>query len=152
MDYTHQQPPYESAGSPNLQQGMPPPQTQAGTTGRGRGRRAYAAQQYDFNATSPAAPLIPTYDQQQPQPGYAVPYAQQPVQAQPVSPTVQYGQPAQPGYQDGQQFYQQPLYPQQPPYQGQQPNVGVLGNQFSNMHVSTVSSSRCFAHRSLPTR
>jgi len=149
MDYTHQQPPYDGTGSPNLQQGAPPPQPQVGTTGRGRGRRAYAAQQYDFNAASPAGPVMQTYDQQQPQPGYVAPYGQQQVPAQPVSPTVPYGQPLPQGYQDGQQFYQQPLYPQQPSYQGQQPNVGGITNQFASMHVSTVSSSSFFTHSSL---
>lgn len=109
---------------------------QAPAVPRGRARRQYAAQQYDFNA--PAAPSM--YNQQ-----YDAPqYPQQGYQAGPAAmPAAQPGQPqgyAQPGYQYGQE-YQQPMSPNM--YQdGHQRPAGVAGmtSQFQNMQVSQVVS------------
>lgn len=121
----------------------PPIQPQQPTAPRGRGRRAYAAQQYDFNAPAPAV-----YDQSAQQAQYpAQAYQQQ--QGQPAAAPAaqgQYGQypvPAQPGYpQPGYQYgqeYQQPSPSLQPQgFQGQA-GVGGITNQFQNMHVSQVS-------------
>lgn len=100
---------------------------------RGRARRQYAAQQYDFNA--PAGPSM--YNQQQDAQQYPV----QGYQAGPATTApVQLGQPQtypQPGYQYGQE-YQQPTSPNM--YPDGQRAAGVTGmtSQFQNMQVSQV--------------
>jgi hypothetical protein len=124
-----------------------PQQQQPGTgTTRGRGRRAYAAQQYDFNA--PAVP--PAFDQQQqysyPPAGQA--FAQQ-QQQQPAatSPQSQYPQQAQQAYPQQYQYGPEygtaagsPTAGYQQPYPGQ-PGVGGMTQQFGQMHVSQVPPS-----------
>lgn len=103
-----------------------PPQQQT-TASRGRGRRQYAAQQYDFNV--PTAP--PVYDQQ----------SQYPLQQSQTQPPAQYGQPPdhtqQQGYHYGQEYQQTSPHLYQQGFQGQ---TGVSGmtNQFQQMHVSQV--------------
>jgi hypothetical protein len=116
------------------------PQQQHPAASKGRGRRQYAAQQYDFNAPAAAPPM---YEQQQP-------YLQQQAyqQSQPIQ-QAQYGQPQtypqQGGYQYGQE-YQAPspnAYPQgyPPSYQQGQPNVAAMTNSFQHMQVAQVDFS-----------
>jgi len=112
-------------------------QQPATRTTRGRGRRAYAAQQYDFNA--PAMP--PAYDQQQYQypPGQAYPQ-QQPADASSPPPYVQQqGYPQQ--HQYGQDYKAAGGSPQaaylQQPYPGQ-PGVAGMTQQFQQMNMSQV--------------
>src|SRR5436305_10981681 len=99
MEYTNY-PPQETATSP-VNQPVQPQQGQPHAA-RGRGRRAYAAQQYDFNSPQ----LAPVYDQQPQYPagqGFQQP-APQPVGG-PTQP--QYGQPQtypQQSYQYGQEY------------------------------------------------
>ena len=130
---SHYPPDRGTAGTPPVQQPAAP---------RGRGRRQYAAQQYDFSAPAPAQydqsaqpAQYPAQVYQQGQPTAAVPpaqYGQYPAPSQPGYPQPQ------PGYQYGQE-YQQPNPNMQPQgYQGQ-PGVGGITNQFQNMHVSQVS-------------
>ena len=114
------------------------PQSQSAqqpTTPRVRGRRQYAAQQYDFNV--PAAPA--PYDGQTQYPMQA--YQQQP---QPAAPVAQ-GQYAQPqGYpapypeQVGQQQATFAPNAYQGGYSAAQPNVAGLTNQMQNMSVAQV--------------
>src|SRR5271170_1518315 len=104
--------------SPSQQPSSPPQQQQQQ---RGRGRRQYAAQQYDFNA--PVSP--PTLDQhlQYPTQGYQQSqHAGSAPQAQ-----GQYGQPQtyqQPGYQYGQESQAPSPNMYQQGFQGQ---TGVSG-------------------------
>jgi len=134
---------YPTAQDPSQQQQQPmqPQQQPQSTAPRGRGRRAYAAQQYDFNVPAASGPM---YSQAQvPQPsGFqagGVPVGAVPVQSQAGQPQV-YGQPQaypQPGYQYGQE-YQAPspnMYQQQ--YPGQAGVAGVT-NQMQHLHVSQV--------------
>jgi len=113
---------------------------------RAKGRRQYAAQQYDFNA--PAASSV--YDQQlysqQQYPQQQNFYQQQPPAQLPpggVVPPTQPGQSPQPYPQQGYGQYGQE-YPQaaSPQYGGgypqQQPNVGGITNSMQNMHLSQV--------------
>jgi hypothetical protein len=116
----HDNPMQNTTASPNLQS---QPQQQPAAS-RGRGRRQYAAQQYDFNA--PAASSM--YDQP---PQYATPgYFQQ--GQQPPVPSM-----AQPQY--GQEFPGPAPNAYAPGYQGQ-PSVVGMTNQFQQMHVSQVES------------
>lgn len=100
---------------------------------RGRARRQYAAQQYDFNA--PAGPSL--YNQQQDVQQYpAQGYQAGPAAMAPMQP----GQPQtypQPGYQYGQEHQQ----PSPNMYQDGQRAGGVAGmtSQFQNMQVSQVN-------------
>jgi len=146
LEMDHQYPPQDPnvAGNPMAKQ----PTT--GAT-RGRGRRAYAAQQYDFNA--PGMPAA--YDQQQYQypsgQGYPQAYPQQqPADASSPPPYLQQqGYPQQ--HQYGQDYKAaggspQTAYPQQP-YPGQ-PGVAGMTQQFQQMHVAQVlySHSPPFCH------
>jgi hypothetical protein len=104
---------------------------------RGRARRQYAAQQYDFNAPAvPAAYNQQQYDAQQyPVQGYHTgPAAMAPVQ-QPGHPQSY----AQPGQQQQPQQYGQE-YQQQPPSFDQRPGgVAGMASQFQNLQVSQVN-------------
>ena len=112
---------------------------------RPRGRRQYAAQQYDFNAPAPpgndqqAAYYGQAYQQQLPPSGAGV--------AQP-----QYDQPPQQGHAYGQE-YQQPGFQQDynAPYPGQS-GVPSMTNQFQKMHVSQVIDPFPFYHVSVYDR
>ena len=128
--------PVQDTKSPNPQSIQ---QQQQPASARGRGRRQYAAQQYDFNVPA-AAPMYeqpPPYPQQQ---GYQ---QSQPI---PAGPQAQYGQPQtypqQGGYQYGQE-YQAPGSNAYPPgypqgYQQGQPNVAAMTNSFQHMQVAQV--------------
>lgn len=142
MEYNY--PGQAGAISPNQQQAIPGQQQQPAAP-RGRGRRAYAAQQYDFNA--PAA--APMYEQQ---PQYPPNQAYHQGQASIATSQPPYGQPQtypqQGGYQYGQE-YQAPgpnVYQQQQGYQqGYQqgpPNVAGMTSQFQNMQVAQVDLLR----------
>ena len=108
-------------------------QQQAAAAPRGRGRRQYAAQQYDFNAPAPDA----IFAQQQHPQQFAPPGFQQ---GQIIPP--QYGQPqqAQTGVQYGQEYQQ--LGPNMYQHGEQQVNVGGIANQFQQMQVTQVYMSR----------
>src|SRR5579859_7537743 len=139
MEYNY--PAQYTAASPNQQPivpGQQPLQQQAPAAPRGRGRRQYAAQQYDFNAPAPDA----MYAQQRPPQQYQVPGYQQ---GQPVAPVTaapqQYGQPhgyPQPGYQYGQDYQAPSPSAYQQNFQGQQ-GISGMTNQLQQMHVSQVS-------------
>jgi hypothetical protein len=107
---------------------------------RGRARRQYAAQQYDFNAPAvPAAYNQQQYDAQQyPVQGYqAGPAAMAPVQPGHPQSYAQPGQQQQP-QQYGQQYGQE--YQQQPPSFDQRPGgVAGMASQFQNLQVSQVN-------------
>jgi len=115
------------------------PQQQHPAASRGRGRRQYAAQQYDFNA--PAA--VPMYEQQQPYPQQQAYQQSHPIAA---AQQAQYGQPQtypqQGGYQYGQEYqaHSPNAYPQTYPqgYQQGQPNVAAMTNSFQHMQVAQV--------------
>jgi len=134
MDYNYHNPQDPSQEQPN------PPQQQQPTASRGRGRRAYAAQQYDFNVPSAGSMYNQQPQQPYPAPGYspAAPAAV-PVQSQQGQPQV-YGQPqtyAQPGYQYGQEYQAPSPNMYQQPYPGQAGVAGVT-NQMQHLHVSQV--------------
>jgi len=102
---------------------------QAAAAPRGRARRQYAAQQYDFNA--PAAPAPAPYGQQYDAQQYSAQgYAAGPAAMAPVQPGQPQGYP-QPGPQYGQE-YQQPSFDQRPA------GVASMTSQFQNMQVSQV--------------
>jgi hypothetical protein len=124
--------------SPNQPLSQPEQAPQQGTT-RGRGRRQYAAQQYDFSNPAPAV-----YDQQPQYPAQGYPPAQP---APPVS-QASYGQPQaypQPGYQYGQEYQQPSPNMYQQGYQGQTGVNGVT-KQFQNLQVTQVRTRCSLSH------
>jgi len=130
---------YPTAQDPS-QQGPNQPQQQQPTVSRGRGRRAYAAQQYDFNVPSAGSMYNQQPQQPYPSPGYptATPAAV-PAQSQ-QGQTQAYGQPqtyAQPGYQYGQEYQAPSPNMYQQPYPGQAGVAGVT-NQMQHLHVTQV--------------
>lgn len=128
MEYNY---PQDAANPVDPQSAAQPPQQQPQSTGaRGRGRRQYAAQQYDFNAPGPA----PSYDQQ------AHYVAQGFQQAQPGVAGTQLQQYGQPPVQYGQEYQAPGSNTYQQGYQGQ-PNVTGMTNQLQQMHVSQVAPS-----------
>ena len=135
-----------TATSPNQPLAQPEQAQQQGTT-RGRGRRQYAAQQYDFSSPAPAA-----YGQQHQQPQYPT---QGYPQGQPA-PVAQasHGQPQafpQPGYQYGQEYQQSSPNMYQQGYQGQAGVNGVT-KQFQNLEVTQVRTLYEPSHISLHLR
>jgi len=141
QNYMQQQPgPTMSPGLQQQQPGQQPGAPQQQPQTRAKGRRQYAAQQYDFNA--PAAPSM--FDQQQqfgqqqypPQQNAYQQYGQPaPVGVPPAQPGQPQGYPQQPGYAYGQEYQQTP--PQYAGYQTQ-PGVGGITNQMQGMHIGQV--------------
>ena len=122
------------------QQANPPQQQQQSGSSRGRGRRAYAAQQYDFNAPVAGSMYTQQPPQTYPPPAYsqAAP-AVGPVQSQAGQPQG-YGHPQAyppPGYQYGQDYKAPDPNMYQQPYPGQTDVAGVT-NQMQHLHVSQV--------------
>lgn len=141
MDYSS----YPAAQDPSQQQQpTQPQQQQPPTASRGRGRRAYAAQQYDFNVPTASGPMYNQPQAQSPSltPGYpqsGAPGGAMSGQSQPGQPQV-YGQPqgySQPGYQYGQEYQAPSPTMYQQPYPGQAGVAGVT-NQLQHLHVSQV--------------
>jgi hypothetical protein len=132
-----------TATSPNQASAQPEQAQQQGTT-RGRGRRQYAAQQYDFSSPAPAV-----YGQEHQQPQYP---AQGYPQGQPAHVAqASYGQPqaySQPGYQYGQEYQQPSPTMYQQGYQGQAGVNGVT-KQFQNLEVTRVRTLYSPSHISL---
>jgi hypothetical protein len=136
----HRSPPEYHQSLPS-QEPPPPPQQQPQPIARGRGRRAYAAQQYEFNA-----PLTTSvYGQQQPYPtpGYATGQTGPSTSSTQQEPPPPDGQPPAnplPGHQVGHEY--QPTHPNvyPSPYSG---GNGVTGatNQFQKMTFSEQASS-----------
>jgi hypothetical protein len=136
MEYNYSAPETTSSTSPG-QQTASVPLTAAGSS-RPRGRRQYAVQQYDFNASAPA-PNAP-YDQQPMYPSGAQGYQQ----GQPTTPAIpqspQYAQQQtfpQPGYQYGHEYQSPAPNVYQQDFQGQT-NVSGVTNQFQRLQVAQV--------------
>jgi hypothetical protein len=109
---------------------QPPQNQQQPTAARGRGRRQYAAQQYDFNAPASA----PLYDQQA---HYVAQGYQQPQPAVSGTQIQQLGQPPAQSYQYAQEYQAPGSNTYQQGYQGQ-PNVAGMTTQLQTMQVTQV--------------
>lgn len=141
---------YATQGSGPPNQAPSPPPGQAGsqqTAGsRPRGRRQYAAQQYDFNAPAPG----PMYQQQQQYPAQGYQYSKEQIPQGGTPATVDgtqqvYAQPQmypQPGYQYGQGYQTQGPHMYQAS-EGVVQSVPGMANQFQHMHVTQVVLMRC---------
>jgi hypothetical protein len=142
---------YPTAQDPSQEQPNPPhQQQQQQTASRGRGRRAYAAQQYDFNVPSAGSMYNQQPQQPYPAPGYpAAAPAAVGVQSQQQGQPQVYGQPqtyAQPGYQYGQDYQAPSPNMYQQPYPGQVGGVAGVTNQMQHLHVSQVAFSPCLKY------
>jgi hypothetical protein len=130
--------------SPNQPVAQPIQASQQSAT-RGRGRRQYAAQQYDFSSPTPASynqqPVQPQYPAQ----GYPASQGYQQSQTIPSLTQTPYGQPQtypQPGYQYGQEYQQSGSDLHQQGYQGPQ-GVSDVTKQFQNLHIAQVQPFTC---------
>lgn len=127
--------------SPNQPVAQPIQPSQQSAT-RGRGRRQYAAQQYDFSSPTPAAYNQPPIQSQYLAQGYPASQGYEESQSIPSVTQTHYGQPQaypQPGYQYGQEYQQSGSIQHQHGFQGPQ-GVSDVTKQFQNLHVAQVAT------------